>query len=142
MYLITGVGVRADQDRHWLICHIPGKPGSEDGVCQNSGKLEKAFPLSEFLAQAVFWKRAVLCAKGEPRHICQPGNMDTMVPTEDQIRKGQQGSKEEVTRRKRGSSCQLACLFVGGEMIWTVPKEPRVTEEAGSHGLLFQNLLS
>lgn len=36
--------MRADQDRHWLICHTPGKPGSEDGECQNSEGLEKAFP--------------------------------------------------------------------------------------------------
>lgn len=38
-------------------------------------------------------------------------------------------SKEELTRRKRGKSGS----FVGGEVTWAGPKEPRATEEAGSH---------
>ena len=38
-------------------------------------------------------------------------------------------SKEELASRKGGKSCS----FVGGEVTWDGPKEPRVTKETGAH---------
>ena len=47
----------------------------------------------------------------------KPGNMGRVVFTEDQIRKRQQGPKEELTRRKGEVVSLLAC-WSGGDLDW------------------------
>lgn len=71
----------------------------------------------------------------------KPGDTNRMALTEDQIRKGQRGSQEELTHQQEKTkkfvllTCFLAYLFVGEEVVWTGPKSPGVIGEAGSYGL-------
>lgn len=58
----------------------------------------------------------------------KPGDMNRMTSTEDQIRKRQHGSQEELTHQEEKTkkfvllACFLAYLFVGEEVVWTGPK--------------------
>ena len=89
-------------------------------MCQKPGRLDKGILLSDISSQAALWKKVVLCVQRELRHLSQSWQHIRKRHHKLQIGTHQQEERKEL----------LVCWR---RVTWAGPKEPRVTEEAGSH---------